>query len=73
MRLAAPPLGGEDQGLPGGKYHRPLGRGNAGEALQEVEHIVLQTQRFWPQRLGEFPVPDRAGRTDPAASHNPGA
>ena len=42
MGLAAPPLGGENEGLSGGKHHGLLGRGDAGEALQEVEEVVLQ-------------------------------
>ena len=42
MRLAAAPLGGEDEGLPGGEHHGLLRRGDAGEALQEGEEVVLQ-------------------------------
>ena len=40
-RLTAAPLGGEDEGLPGGEHHGLLGRGNAREALQEAEEVVL--------------------------------
>ena len=72
MRLAAPPLGGEDQRLPGGEHHRLLGRGDAGEALQEVEYVVLQTQRSWAQGLGALSLPDRERRTDHGASQHPG-
>ena len=42
MGLTASPLGGENEGLSGGQHHGLPGRGNAGEALQEVEEVVLQ-------------------------------
>ena len=64
MCLAAAPLGGEDKGLPGGEHHGLLGRGGAGEALQEVEEVLLQTQRAWTHGLSELPLPDSKGRAD---------
>jgi hypothetical protein len=42
MGLAALPLGGEDEGLSGGKHHRLPGRGDTSEALQKIEEVVLQ-------------------------------
>ena len=64
MRLAAAPLGGEDEGLPGGEHHGLLGRGDAGEALQEGEEVLLQIQRAWRHGLSEPPLPDSKGRAD---------
>ena len=66
MGLTAAPLGGEDEGLSGGQHHGLPGRGDAGEALQEVEEVVLQRQRAWTHGLSELPLSDSAGR----ANHN---
>jgi len=41
MHLTAAPLGGEDEGLPGREDHGLLRRGDAGEALQEGEEVIL--------------------------------
>jgi hypothetical protein len=43
MRVTALPLRGDHEGSPGGKNHRLLGRGDASEALQEVEEVILET------------------------------
>ena len=59
MCLAATPLGSEDEGLPGGEHHGLLRRGDAGEALQEGEEVILHVQRT------------RAHRREHRA-HNPG-
>jgi hypothetical protein len=64
MCLAAAPLGGEDEGLPGGEHHGLLRRGNASEALQEVEEVVLQIHRAWAHGLSELPLSDSAGRAN---------
>ncbi len=64
MRLAAAPLGGEDEGLSGSEHYGLLGRGDAGEALQEVEHVVLQIQCAWTYGLSELPLPYSAGRAN---------
>ena len=64
MRPAAAPLGGEDEGLPGGEHHGLLGHGDAGETLQEGEHVVLQRQRAWAHGLSEMPLPYSAGRAN---------
>ena len=67
MRLAAAPLGGEDEGLPGSEHHGLLSRGDAGEALQEGEHVVLQIQRAWAHGLSELPLSYSAGRANHGA------
>ena len=64
MGLAAAPLGGKHQGLPGRQGHWLPGRGETREALQEVEKVVLQTQSAWLHRLGELSLPDSKGWTD---------
>src|SRR5690242_4219510 len=64
MDLTAPQLGGQHQGPPGRQGHRLAGGGEAREALQEAEKVVLQAQRAWLHRLGELAVPDDKGRTD---------
>ena len=73
MGLAAPPLGGKHQGLPGRQYHRLPGGGEAREALQEVEKVVLQTQSVWLHRLGELALSDSKGWTDHGAGKGSGA
>ena len=73
MRLTAAPLGGEDEGLPGGERHGLLGRGNASEALQEVEEVVLQRQRAWTHGLSELPLSDSAGRANYGTRQRSGA
>jgi hypothetical protein len=73
MGLAAPPLGGENEGLPGGKHHGLPGRGNASETLQEVEEVVLQRYDAWPHRLSELPLPDNKGRSDHGTRKHAGA
>jgi len=64
MRLAAAPFGGEDEGLPGGKDHGLLRRGNTGEALQEGEEVILQRQRAWAHGLSELTLSDSPGRAN---------
>ena len=64
MRLAAAPLGGEDERLPGGEHHGLLGQGDAGETLQEGEHVILQRQRAWEHGLSELPLPYSTGRAN---------
>src|SRR5262249_8869351 len=64
MRLAAAPLGGEDEGLPGSEDHGLLRRGDAGEALQEVEEVVLQRQCAWAHGLSELPLSYSTGRAN---------
>src|SRR5712691_1880559 len=73
MRLTAPPLGGKNQRSPGGEGHRLLGRGDASEALQEVEEVILQTQCSWSYRRGAFALLDREGWTNHRASKTSGA
>jgi hypothetical protein len=73
MRLTAAPLGGEDEGLPGGEPHGLLGRGNASETLQEVEEVVLQRQRAWTHGLSELPLSDSPGRANYGTRQRSGA
>ena len=73
MRLAAAPLGGEDEGLPGSEHHGLLGHGDAGEALQESEHVVLQIQRAWAHGRSELPLSYSAGRANHRTRKRSGA
>jgi len=67
MRLAAAPLGGQDEGLAGSKHHGLLGCGNASEVPQEIEEVGLQRQRAWAHGLSELPLSYSAGRADHGA------
>ena len=73
MHLTAAPLGGEDEGLPGGEHHGLLGQGDAGETLQEGEHVILQRQRAWEHGLRELPLPYGTGRANHGTRKRSGA
>ena len=72
MGLATTQLGGKHQGLPGRQYHWLSAGGEAREALQEVEKVVLQTQSVRLHRLGELALPDSKGRTNHGAGKGSG-
>ncbi len=73
MRLAAAPLRSKDKGLPGGEHYGLLGHGDAGEALQEVEKVILQRQRAWAHGLSEPPLSDSKGRANHGTRKCPSA